>query len=115
MGLVLAIAASIAGVVYGAFLFAGNEACYRVLAGGDSFLALNPTDVELRKSARQSAVAVWAVVAAIWCTLAHAYIPMSEMFDEVILAVGISAGIVVFVIVILQIKQHADLLKEHRG
>ncbi|MDB1768922.1 translation initiation factor IF-2 [Eggerthella lenta] len=115
MGLVLAIIVSVACIVYGAFLFAGNEFCYRLLAGGDSFLALNPSDAALRKSARQSAVAVWMVVVVLWCTLAHAYAQAGEPFDTAFLVIGAAAGVVVAVIVVSQIKQYADVLKEHHG
>lgn len=115
MGIILAIAASLAGVVYGALLFAGNEWCYRLLAGGDSFLALNPSDVALKRSARQSAVATWMIVVALWCTLARAYMPLGEAFDIAILVAAIAAGIVIVVVVILQVRQYVHLLKERRG
>ena len=73
VGIVALAAVSIVGIVYGAFLFAGSKACFRVVCGGEDFLALCPSDAEFRKSARRSAVAVWMIVAIMWCATASAY------------------------------------------
>ena len=53
------LAFGLATFVYGAFVFAGNRRCFSVLAGGGAFLALHPSEVQYRTSARQSGVAVW--------------------------------------------------------
>lgn len=111
VGFVVTAIASLAFIVYGAFLFAGNELCYRLLAGGDSFLSLNPSDAELRTSARQSAAAVWLVVLALWCAVARSYFPLDEGLDAAVLIVGIAAGVVTAIIIVLQIVQYARVLR----
>lgn len=106
---------SLVCIAYGAYLFSGNERCYRFLCGGDSFLALDPSEVELRKSARWSAMAVWLIVVVIWCTLARSYVSLSQAFADACLVVSILAGVGLAVIVILQIRQYVKLLKKSHG
>lgn len=115
MEIVLVLIVTVAAVVYGVFLFAGNEFCYRLLAGGDSFLALDPSEEELKRSARQSAVAVWLIVLALWCVVARACAPLGEALDAAVFIVEIVAGIAIVVIVVLQMKQYADLQKKRYG
>ena len=115
IGFIVAGAASVAGIIYGAFLFAGNKACYSVLCGADSFLSLDPSDAELRTSARQSAVAVWLVVLALWCAVVRSYVSLSEGVDAAVLVVGIAAGVAVAIIIVLQIVQYARVLRRNRG
>lgn len=55
------------------------------------------------------------VVVVLWCTLAHAYAQAGEPFDTAFLVIGAVAGVVIAVIVVSQIKQYADVLKEHHG
>ena len=111
VGIVALAAVSIVGIVYGAFLFAGGKACFRVVCGGEDFLALCPSDAEFRKSARHSAVAVWMIVAIMWCATASAYACLD---DAVRIAVRV-AGATVVVVVVLQVRQRADLLRKHGG
>lgn len=111
VGIVALAAVSIVGIVYGAFLFAGSKACSRVVCGGEDFLALCPSDAEFRKSARRSAVAVWMIVAIMWCATASAYACLD---DAVRIAVRV-AGATVVVVVVLQVRQRADLLRKHGG
>ena len=111
VGIVALAAVSIVGIVYGAFLFAGSKACFRVVCGGEDFLALCPSDAEFRKSARRSAVAVWMIVAIMWCAMASAYACLD---DAVRIAVRVT-GATVVVVVVLQVRQRADLLRKHGG
>lgn len=115
VGFAAALVVSLACIVYGACLFACNKRCYRFLCGSGSFLALDPSEAEMRKSARQSAVAVWLIVVTIWCVLAHSYAPLGQAFADACLVAGVLAGIGVVVIVVLQVRQYAKLLRRGGG
>ena len=115
VGIVALAAVSIVGIVYGAFLFAGSKACFRVVCGGEDFLALCPSDAEFRKSARRSAVAVWMIVAIMWCATASAYACLDDAVRIAVRVAGAVAGATVVVVVVLQVRQRADLLRKHGG
>ena len=115
VGTVALAAVSIVGIVYGAFLFAGSKACLRVVCGGEDFLALCPSDAEFRKSARRSAVAVWMIVAIMWCATASAYACLDDAVRIAVRVAGAVAGATVVVVVVLQVRQRADLLRKHGG
>ncbi|OUO90669.1 hypothetical protein B5F40_05615 [Gordonibacter sp. An230] len=112
VGLVVLVVVSILAIVYGAFLFSGSRTCFRILCGGEGFLALDPDDAEFEKSARSSAVAVWMIVAIVWCAMASASACLSEELRTAARVVGAMAGAVIAAAVVFQIKQHANLLKE---
>ena len=59
--------------VYGAFVFAGNVKCFSILAGGNNFLALNPSEAQYRREARRSGVAIFLLAIDFWCFGAWSY------------------------------------------
>ncbi|WP_080797919.1 hypothetical protein [Arabiibacter massiliensis] len=111
MELVVPFALGLAIFAFGALVFAGNERCYRILAGGESFLALDPGEAELRRSARLSGAAVCLVAVALWCAVARAYAPVGEGFGAALVAVAVGAGAGVVVLIVLQLRQYARLLR----
>ena len=101
--------------VYGGFVFAGNLRCFSILAGGDSFLALDPSDGQYRREARRSGVAIFLVAVDFWCFGVWSYAQQNETIRTACLVVGVVAAFGIVVLIALMMKTHADLLKEHHG
>ena len=89
--------------VYGAFVFAGNVKCFSILAGGNNFLALNPSEAQYRREARRSGVAIFLLAIDFWCFGAWSYAQQD------------AAALGVAVLIVLSLKTHVDVLKEHHG
>lgn len=104
-------------VLFGAFVFRGNERCFRLLAGSRDFLSLDPTEQEYRRTARESGVAVFLIALLLLCawggnlvgrlcagTAAAALVEAAVPLVVALSMVGL------FVIVVLQMRRHVRLL-----
>ena len=75
--------------VYGAFVFAGNVKC--------------------------SGVAIFLLAIDFWCFGAWSYAQQDDAVRTACLVIGIAAALGVAVLIVLSLKTHADVLKEHHG
>lgn len=110
----LALVSAIA-IAFGILVFRGNERAFRMLAGGRDFFALDPDGASFRVTARTSGVAVWLIVVALWCVVARAYASLAEPLATALLVLQIVAIIAIGIIVIVQLKQYANLMRRNNG
>ena len=89
--------------VYGAFVFAGNVKCFSILAGGNNFLALNPSEAQYRREARRSGVAIFLLAIDFWCFGAWSYAQQDDAVRTACLVIGIAAALGVAVLIVLSL------------
>lgn len=114
-------AVGVAIIAFGILLFVGSRKCFSMVAGGNDFLAMNPDDATFKRSARQAGLAVWLVVAVMWCFDLQRSVDAIGLMSDAAGAVRAACAIVIaasvlaiVVIIVLQLRTHARLLKEER-
>lgn len=104
--------------VWGALVFGGSERAFRLLNGGCDFLALDPDDRTFRREARQSAVALWSGALLLACFVTAQFVGRTGIAEALVetvrtlcFAVGAVSAAVVVIVIVLQVRTYARLLK----
>ena len=111
----IAVLISIAIVVYGVLLSRGNLKAFSVLAGGGSFLALEPDDDAYRKMTRTSAAAVFLMAGALWCFVAGNLADWLPAVRAASLTAGVACVVAILAIVVWQFRLFVKVRSGSRG
>lgn len=109
-------------VAWGILLLRGSERAFRLLAGGSDFLALDPTEKEYRRTARESGVAMFLIAFLLLCVVGGSLAgrlgagSSATTWFQAAISAGMALSMAgLLIIVVVQIRRHMRLLNRKQA